>query len=177
MSQFIRSSLAALLVLGAACQARPKTETGMAGPGSDAGAPAAASLSDEDKASVKAVDEEWARAAKAGDGQAIAALYVADAVLLPPGEPIVKGEAAKKYWVDFGNGYAGPTELNTMTVEGGGDVATAIGTYKMTMTPKKPGAKPLPTDEGKYIEVLKRQSDGSWKIAYDIWNPNAPAKK
>ena len=173
-----RFGLAALLVLGAACQARPKTETGMAGPGSDAGAPAAAaSLSDQDKASVKAVDEEWARAAKAGDGQAIAALYVADAVLLPPGEPIVKGEAAKKYWVDFGNGYAGPTELNTMTVEGGGDVATAIGTYKMTLTPKKAGAKPLPTDEGKYIEVLKRQEDGSWKIAYDIWNPNAPAKK
>jgi ketosteroid isomerase-like protein len=53
-------------------------------------------------------------------------------------------------------------------------VATAIGTYKMTLTPKKAGAKPLPTDEGKYIEVLKRQADGSWKIAYDIWNPNAP---
>jgi uncharacterized protein (TIGR02246 family) len=174
-----RFGLAALLVLGAACQARSKTETGMAGTGSDpaAGAAAAASLSDEDKASVKAVDEEWARAAKAGDGQAIAALYTTDAVLLPPGEPIVKGEAAKKYWVDFGNGYAGPTELNTMTVEGGGDVATAIGTYKMTLTEKKPGAKPLPTDEGKYIEVLKRQPDGSWKIAYDIWNPNAPAKK
>jgi uncharacterized protein (TIGR02246 family) len=170
-----RVGLAVLLVLSAACQPRPKTETGMAAAESDAGATvAAASLSDEDKASVKAVDEEWARVATAGDGQAIAALYTADAVLLPPGEPIVKGEAAKKYWVDFGNGFAGPTELNTMTVEGAGDVATAIGTYKMTLTPKKAGAKPLPTDEGKYIEVLKRQADGSWKIAYDIWNPNAP---
>ena len=127
-----RFGLAALLVLGAACQARPKTETGMAGTGSDPAAGAAASLSDEDKASVKAVDEEWARAAKAGDGQAIAALYTTDAVLLPPGEPIVKGEAAKKYWVDFGNGYAGPTELNTMTVEGGGDVAPSAGLARLT---------------------------------------------
>lgn len=171
-----RFGLVALLVLGAACQPRSKTETAMVGAGSDAGV-AAASLSDEDKASVRAVDEEWARAAKAGDGQAIAALYTVDAVLLPPGEPIVKGEAAKKYWVDFGNGFSGPTELNTMTVEGAGDVATAIGTYKMTMTPKKAGAKPLPVDEGKYMEVLKRQGDGSWKIAYDIWNPNAPPAK
>lgn len=169
-----RFGLVALLVLGAACQPRPKTETAMVGGRSDA---AAASLSDEDKASIRAVDEEWARAAKAGDGEAIAALYAADAVLLPPGEPIVKGEAAKKYWVDFGNGFSGPTELNTMTVEGGGNVASAIGTYKMTLTPKKAGAKPLPTDEGKYIEVLKRQDDGSWKIIYDIWNPNAPAAK
>ena len=174
MFHSIRGGLVALLALGAACQPRPKTETAMVSAGSDA---AAASLSDADKASVRAVDEAWARAAKAGDGQAIAALYTTDAVLLPPGEPIVKGEAAKKYWVDFGNEYAGPTELNTMTVEGGGDVATAIGTYKMALTPKKAGAKPLPIDEGKYIEVLKRQDDGSWKIAYDIWNQDPPAKK
>ena len=174
MFHSIRGGLVALLVLGAACQPRPTTETAMVSAGSEA---ATASLSDADKASVRAVDEAWARAAKAGDGQAIAALYTTDAVLLPPGEPIVKGEAAKKYWVDFGNGYAGPTELNTMTVEGAGDVATAIGTYKMTLTPKKAGAKPLPTDAGKYIEVLKRQEDGLWKIAYDIWNQDPPAKK
>jgi len=166
--------LVALLILGAACQPRPKTETAMVGGGSEA---AAASLSDEDKASIRALDEEWARAAQAGDGEAIAALYTADAVLLPPGEPMVKGEAAKKYWVDFAKQFSGPTELNTMTVEGSGNVASAIGTYKMTLTPKKAGAKPLPTDEGKYIEVLKRQEDGSWKIAYDIWNPNAPPAK
>jgi uncharacterized protein (TIGR02246 family) len=166
-----RFGLAALLVLGAACQPSPKTESGMAAAGSDA---AAASLSDEDKASIRAVDAQWARAAKAGDGEGIAALYTSDAILLPPGEPMVKGEAAKKYWVDFANGFSGPTELNTMAVEGSGDVATAIGTYTMTLTPRKAGAKPLPTDEGKYIEVLKRQGDGPWKIAYDIWNPDAP---
>jgi uncharacterized protein (TIGR02246 family) len=169
-----RFGLVALLVLGAACQARPKTETAMAGTGSDA---SAASLSDEDKASIRAADAQWARAAKAGDGLAIAALYAADAVLLPPGEPMVKGEAARKYWVDFTNGFSGPVELNTMAVEGGGDVASAIGTYTMTLTPSKAGAKPLPTEEGKYIEVLKRQDDGSWKIIYDMWSPNAPPKK
>jgi uncharacterized protein (TIGR02246 family) len=170
-----RFGLAALLVLGAACQPAPKTETGMAKAGSDVAA--AAGLSDEDKAGIRAVDAKWAQAAKAGDGQGIAALYVSDAILLPPGEPMVKGEAAKKYWVDFANGFSGPTELNTMAVEGGGDVATAIGTYTMTLTPRKTGAKPLPTEEGKYLEVLKRQDDGSWKIIYDMWSPNAPPAK
>jgi uncharacterized protein (TIGR02246 family) len=170
-----RFGLAALLVLGTACQPGPKTETATAGAESGA---AAASLSDEDKASIRAVDAQWARAATAGDGQAIAALYASDAILLPPGEPMVKGEAAKKYWVNFVNGFSGPIELNTMAVEGGGDVASAIGTYTMTLTPRKAGAKPLPTQEGKYLEVLKRQDDGSWKIIYDMWSPNAaPAKK
>jgi uncharacterized protein (TIGR02246 family) len=146
----------------------------MAGGGSDA---PTASLSDEDKAGVRAIDAKWARAAKAGDGEAIAALYAPDAILLPPGEPMVKGDAAKKYWVDFTTGFSGPIELNTMVVEGGGDVASAVGTYRMTLTPRKTGAKPLPTEEGKYIEVLKRQDDGSWKIVYDIWNPDAPPAK
>jgi uncharacterized protein (TIGR02246 family) len=169
-----RPGLAALLVLGVACQPRPK-ETGMADTGSATAAPAA--LSDQDKTSIRAVDTEWARAAVAGNGDAIAALYTPDATLLPPGEPMVKGAAAKKYWVDFGNGYSGPTELNTLAVEGDGDIAYAMGTYRMALTPKKPGAKPLPVDEGKYIEVLKHQPDGSWKIIADIWNPNAPPGK
>ena len=46
-----------------------------------------------------------------------------------------------------------------------------------SVTRSRTGAKPLPTEEGKYIEVLKRQDDGSWNIAYDIWNPNAPPAK
>jgi uncharacterized protein (TIGR02246 family) len=169
-----RVGLATLLVLAAACQPRPK-ETGMAD--AESSAPAAAALSSEDQAAIRQVDTDWAKAATEGNGEAIAALYTSDATLLPPGEPIVKGEAAKKYWVDFGNGFAGPTELNTTSVEGSGDLAVAVGTYRMALTPKKAGAKPLPVDEGKYLEVLKRQDDGSWKIHHDIWNPNAAPKK
>jgi uncharacterized protein (TIGR02246 family) len=174
MGHSTRLGVAAFLVLGAACQPRPKTDTAMVSGASDA---VATGLSDRDKAGVRAVDGEWARAAQAGNGEAIAALYAPNAVLLPPGEPMVKGEAAKQYWVDFANGFSGPTELNTVAVEGSGDVATAIGTYKMTLTPKKAGAKPLPTQEGKYLEVLKRQDDGSWKLIYDMWSPNAPPPK
>jgi ketosteroid isomerase-like protein len=89
----------------------------------------------EDETAPRAGDAGWARAATAGDGNAIAALYASDATLLPPGEPAFHGEAA-----------------------------TA-------------GAKPLPVEEGKYIEVLKEQADGSWKIAYDIWSQKSPPAK
>jgi len=170
-----RVVLAALLTLSAGCQPRPR-ETGMADTGSR-GTASSAALSSADESSIRALDAAWAKAATAGDGAAIAALYAPDATLLPPGEPMVKGEAAKKYWIDFAKGYSGPTELNTESVEGSGDLAYAVGTYRMTLTPKKAGSKPLPTDEGKYVEVLKRQDDGSWKILHDIWNPNAPPGK
>src|SRR3954469_25964177 len=109
MLQPTRLSLIAFLVLGAACQPRSKAETATASSGSEA---AAAGLSDKDKERVRGGDAEGAPAAQAGEGSAIDALYTADAVLLPPGEPMVKGVAAKRYWVDFANGFSGPTELN-----------------------------------------------------------------
>lgn len=171
MSYFTRFGLAALLVWSAACQRAPKTETATTGGESVA---AAAGLSAQDEEAVRAVDAEWSRAATAGDGNAIAALYATDATVLPPMESLRQGEAAKKYWVDFTNGFSGPIELTTTAMEGRGDLAYAVGTYRMTLTPKEAGAKPLPTEEGKYIEVLKKQADGSWKIIYDIWNANTP---
>ena len=169
MCHSIRIGLAALLIGAAACQPAPRTES------ASRGAESSAALSASDEAAVRAVDAEWARAATAGDGNAVAALYAADATLLPPAEPLRQGEAAKKYWVDFTASFSGPAELTTTTVEGRGDLAYAMGTYRMTLTPKKAGAKALPTEEGKYVEVLKKQSDGSWKIVHDIWNTNAPA--
>ncbi|MGH7629000.1 MAG: YybH family protein, partial [Gemmatimonadales bacterium] len=138
---------------------------------------APAALSAEDEAAVRAVSAEWARAASAGDYNAVGALYASNATLLPPMEPAAEGAAAKKYWVDFGNAFSGPIQLTPTAVDGRGDLAYDVGTYRMTVTPKKAGAKPLPTEEGKYITVLKKDADGSWKIVYDMWSPNAPPAK
>jgi uncharacterized protein (TIGR02246 family) len=162
------------LTLSSACQPAPKTETSSEGAGSAA---VPAGLSSQDEAAIRAVDREWARAATAGDGIALTAVYASDATLLPPNEPLAKGEAVKKYNVDMTNAFSGPFELTTTDVEGRGDLAYAVGTYRATLTPKKAGAKPLPTEEGKYLEVLKKQADGSWKIVYDMWSSNAPLGK
>jgi ketosteroid isomerase-like protein len=137
---------------------------------------APATLSAEDEAAVRAMDAEWARAVTAGDGNAIAALYAADAVVMPPNEPTVRGDAAKAYWVNFANTFTAQAELTPDVVDGRGDLAFSSGTWRMTLTPKAPaGAKPLPPQEGKYLGVAKKQADGSWKLAYDIWNVSAPA--
>lgn len=171
MHRSIRLAIAVLVIV-AAC--RPKTET--AAVGVEEGAqPAGASAADV--TAIHAVDEEWSRAATAGDGNAVAALYAPDATLLPPGEPIKQGEAAKQYWIDYFNTYAGPTKLETSDVTLHGNLAVAVGMYSMSMTDKKPGSKPLPVEEGKYVEVLMKQADGSWKMIYDIWNLNAPPPK
>lgn len=172
MSLFTQLGLAVLLVWGAACQPAPKSETGTKGPETT---PAPGNLSAQDEAAVRAVGSEWTRAASAGDGNAIGALYASDATLLPPMEPIRHGESAKQYWIDFTNGFSGTIEFTATAVEGRGGLAYEVGTYQSRLTPKKAGAKPLPTEEGKYIVIYKKEADGSWKIIYDIWNANARA--
>jgi uncharacterized protein (TIGR02246 family) len=170
MTHRVSTGFAALLIAALACQPPAKTETATLGAASEAAAPAGLSAADE--AAVRGVDESWAKAATAGDANAVGALYASDATIMAPGMASVKGEATK-FWSDFFTSMNVKAELTTATVEGRGDLAFANGTYRMTLTPKKPGAKAYPTEEGKYLEVLKKQADGSWKIAYDIWNASA----
>lgn len=174
MSYSVSGSVTALLITALACQPAAKTETAM-GTASEAAAPAGLSAADE--AAIRAIDGKWATAATAGDANAVAALYTADAIVLPPGQASVQGDAAKEFWNGFFNAMAVQVELNTKEIEGRGDLAYATGTYRMTLTPKKPGAKPLPTEDGKYVEILKKQADGSWKIVHDIWNASGPAPR
>jgi ketosteroid isomerase-like protein len=53
-----------------------------------------------------------------------------------------------------------------------GDLAYVSGTYEETLTDArvKPGK-----DRGKYLEIFKKQADGTWKCIRDIWNSDLPA--
>jgi uncharacterized protein (TIGR02246 family) len=167
-------TLVIALSLSTACQPAPNAETSTEG-AETAAVPAG--LSSEDEAAIRAVDSAWGRAASAGDADALTALYTSDATLLPPNEPAARGNAVKEYNANMAKAFSGPFELTTEAVEGRGDLAYSVGTYRATLTPRKAGAKPLPTDEGKFLEVLKKQADGSWKIVYDMWSSNAPAAR
>jgi ketosteroid isomerase-like protein len=45
----------------------------------------------------------------------------------------------------------------------------------MEGTPKAAGTPPL-REEGKFLEVLRRQADGTWRYAADMWSPNDPPR-
>ncbi len=52
-----------------------------------------------------------------------------------------------------------------------GEIGYVSGTWQFTVN--DPARKPA-TDRGKFVEVLKKQADGTWKCTTDIWNSDLP---
>ncbi len=128
-------------------------------------------LSDDDVAAIKASTEEFIQAVRSGDSAAFAAMYTEDAVFMPPNQPMVQGQAAIQTWMEE---FPAITKFNLTAVEidGQGDLAFVRGTYSMTIAPE--GAPEPIQDTGKYVEIRRKQPDGSWLMAVDIFNSDLP---
>ncbi len=127
-----------------------------------------------DEAAIRNLETEVVAAENAGDLDALMAGIAGNAIWLPPNEPALTGKVAIREWMQ--NSFDQfDLEITTATaeVEVAGDWAFARGTYEFTVTPKAGGGGQQET--GKYIWILQRQADGSWKFARAIWNSDGPA--
>jgi len=87
--------------------------------------------------------------------------------VMPPGHPTVRGRDAIQKWIA---GFPRATRFDNEIeqIDGRGDLAYVRGRYSMTLQPQ--GAPTPVEDAGKYVEIRKRQPDGSWPVANDIFN-------
>jgi uncharacterized protein (TIGR02246 family) len=125
------------------------------------------------RAAIDAANARFIAAVKAGDIPKVGAVYTADAVVLAPGSPAMKGRAAI---TELFNGWLSQMtvtdfSLTTDDLVVAGEYAFETGAFAMNMVLKSGGAA-MP-DKGKYIVVWKRDSDGSWKIHRDAWNADS----
>lgn len=130
---------------------------------------AAVAAGDAEKA-VRDADEQWSKVASAKDLDKTVSFYANDAVVLPPNQgAVMTQEGIRNLWKGF---LESLTDISWKTTRVGtaksGDMAYLIGTYEMTM---KDGTK----DKGKYCEVWKKQTDGTWKVATDMFSSDLPA--
>jgi uncharacterized protein (TIGR02246 family) len=128
-------------------------------------------LSQTDLRKIDETTQTAVKAALAKDFATWAALFLDDAVVNPPNEPAVKGRAAIRVWLEK---FPPITEfkLNNEKVEGRDDLAYVLGTYTMTIVP--PGAPGPVKDSGKFVTVLRRQPDGRWLAAVDMFSSDLP---
>ena len=123
---------------------------------------------------IQGVDETYEKAVANRDIDAIVALYTGDGFFLPPNSPIAQGSDAIRAVIQayFDAGVVS-LDLETTVLDNQGDVVVEVGRYRLGLEP--PGADPV-TDVGKYLQVFKRQADGSFLIAYDCFNSDESAE-
>ena len=130
-------------------------------------------LGTADATALRAALEAYLDAANAGDAARWASLYTEDAVMMPPNSPVVDGRAAIESWLAMLPVKITDAEGTALEVEGAGSVAYVRGTYSMSL--QIPGVPESVPQQGKLLQIYARQPDGSWLLARDIWNANAPA--
>lgn len=121
---------------------------------------------------VSALWDEYEASLSAGDVDRWVELWTEEGIQLPPGEPAVVGKEAirarnKAALTDL---FDIEMSITNEEVQVGGEWAVARGVYTATLTPKAGGDDVLVN--GKYMTLLQRQADGSWKIYRDIFNSN-----
>ena len=127
-------------------------------------------ISDADHAAIQKVTDEFAEGFRTGNLAAVAALYTADAVLMPPNVPTASGRSEIQAFLETFPPVS-QFELQQITVDGSEDLAFVHGTYTMTLV--MPDGTAVP-DTGKYLEIRRRQSDGRWLLTHDMFSSDSP---
>ena len=103
-----------------------------------------------------------------GDAAAMAALYTADAQLLPPGSDVVTGPPAiAEYWAAV-MAWAPTVGLEVTELQVAGELAITVGTYVLSDRQRRE------VDNGKFLVVWRLEA-GAWRTLRDIWNSNVDA--
>ncbi len=125
-----------------------------------------------DQAAIRAAQNAWYKAFNSGDAAAVTALYTDDAVVMAPGVPADKGNAAirehlAKMVEEFRTAGLTANEGPTNDVGVSGDLAWQEASYIVT---DKAGAT---VEAGKTLTVFQRK-DGKWMMVRDTWNSDSP---
>jgi uncharacterized protein (TIGR02246 family) len=135
--------------------------------------PAAQDNTEADVAAINAVRDREITLVVAGNIDSLVALYTPDVAMMPPNEPAVNGQDALRTWTEAMVSQAtvsGRYTSSEVTVSGDWAVDRYAGV--LTATPKAGGA---PMEEQiKGVHIMKRGTDGVWRIAQDVWNTDAP---
>jgi len=126
------------------------------------------------QAGINKTRHGYVSAWKAANADQMATLYTTDAFVLYPNQAAVAGRSAilAYFKAFFGEFAQEDFELTSAEIEIVGPWAFDRGTYRWKAVPRA-GGDPI-TDYGKYLVILQRQADGSWKVARDMDNSDRP---
>jgi len=130
------------------------------------------------EADIAAINEIWNQytvGCNTGDLDLWISLWTDNGIRMAPDAPAVFGkEQIREKMKSLFDQLIFKIAITNEEVRVAGDWAFSRGTYTLSSTPKAGGETIKVT--GKYLTILERQADGSWKIARDCFNYNAPVQ-
>lgn len=116
---------------------------------------------------VKAAAEQWKSFYEAGNYDGLMTLYDENPRVYLHGQPAIIGMQAVRDFFKPSVGKAkSEFKLDYEVIEINGSTATLVSKYWLTVETDNP-AQPY-RDEGRSLLIYKKDSNGDWKIAYDI---------
>lgn len=123
---------------------------------------------------IRDLEQQWGEAVEERNLDAIVDLFAEDGRIMPPNAETAMGrDSIRQTWqgilelpeLDFS------FEPTDVTVAESGDLAYAIGTYRLTFQSED---QEEPTqDSGKYVDIWEKV-DGEWKVMVETYNSNLP---
>ena len=117
---------------------------------------------------LRQADIAWAEAAKTTEGHL--EYFLEDAMVLGPNEPVMMGKKNIQEMLaglHSTPGFMLHWQPISVEVASSGDLGYTVGSYSFAMTDS--AGNPI-NDNGKYLTIWKKQPDGSWKVAADMFN-------
>ena len=126
---------------------------------------------EDDISAITAMSKARADAFNQGNAAAIARHFTEDGILMAPDRPVAKGRhEVEGYYGEIFSTYQTSLESYYEEVEVSGDLAFGRGEARVRLIGKINDDTTY--SSSKYLNILKRQADGSWKTTHDIWNDN-----
>ncbi len=132
---------------------------------------------DVDAAAIREADLAWSQANEVEGLEGVMPFYLDDAIMLPPNRPMAIGkEAIREASEAMGLGspsFSATWQPTKIEVARSGDIGYAIGIFEGTIIDSTGNHVPV---KGKYVEIWKKQADGSCMVAADMFSSDLPAE-
>ena len=127
-------------------------------------------LSEADIATIRAMPQVDIENVRVGNWDAVASLFADDILLMPPNGPDVRGKASLRAFMAT---YPALPDYSVTydEIAGCGTQAYVKGSYRFTLAAD--GVESV-TDTGRFLYILRRQTNGTWLITRDMNNSDRP---
>jgi len=130
--------------------------------------PAESDLSEADREAIEHTHALWIAEELANNPLSTLQFCTEDVVWIPPSAPSLIGRAAIETWLSGSQVDIRDVKITNLRIHGEGSIAYLTSDYATTY--KTRTSTTAATATGTHLWILRKMSDGEWKLAILTWN-------